>query len=149
MNDEQFQKEAIAEAVIAKQNGEWPFGAVVVKDGVVIARGKCEESEKKTVLAHAELIAVGGACKELGKTNLSGAVIYCTNEPCNMCASAIFQAKISRVVIGVSRVDLPHLLRKRSVGIDVLAQDAGYDVEIVRGVLKDEVLELFSDIQKQ
>jgi tRNA(Arg) A34 adenosine deaminase TadA len=146
--DEQQMTIAIQEAVQAKQNGEWPFGAVVVRNSKVIARNRCRENAEKTVLAHAELLAVNDACKALGRNSLSDCVIYCTNEPCLMCASAIFQAKIPKVVIGVSRSDLPHLLRDRQFRIDHLAEDAGYRPKIVRGVLKESVLVLFADIKK-
>ncbi len=65
-----------------------------------------------------------------------------------MCASAIFQAKIPKVVTGVSRSDMPNLLRERKLKIENLVDDAGYPIEIIKGVLKDEILELFSDIKK-
>lgn len=135
-------QEAIDQAKNARANGELPFGAVVVKDGQVIARGRCREAKLQTVLAHAELEAVDGACKSLGTNRLADCTIYCTNEPCPMCAAAIFQAKIPTVVIGASRSDSP-FLRPRSIDIQALADDSGYDIEIVRDVLKSEVLELF------
>lgn len=147
-SDEQNMALAIEQAIVAKQSGEWPFGAVVVRNGEAISHNRCQEGAQKTVLAHAELQAVGDACKVLGKNNLSDCVIYCSNEPCLMCAAAIFQAKISRVVIGASRSDLPHLLRERKFRIEDLADDSGYGPEIVRGVLKDKVLELFADVKK-
>lgn len=146
--DEQNMRFAIEEAVQAKQNGEWPFGAVVTSNGEIISRNRCRENEEKTVLAHAELYAVNDACKALGRNNLSDCVIYSSNEPCIMCAAAIFQARIPRVIIGASRTDLPHLLRNRKVRIEHLAEDSGYGPEIVRGVLKDEVLSLFADVKK-
>ena len=146
--DEQFMELAIEEAVAAKESGEWPFGAVIVLNGKVVSRNRCREAAEKTVLAHAELHAVNDACKALGRNNLSDCVIYCSNEPCLMCAAAIFQAKIPRVVIGASRTDLPHLLRDRQFGIEHLAEDSGFNPEIVRGVLKEKVVALFADIKK-
>ena len=65
-----------------------------------------------------------------------------------MCAAAIFQSKIPKVVIGASRTDLPNLLRERKLRIEDVAEDSGYKVEIIRGVLKDKVVELFKDITK-
>lgn len=147
--DAQYMGLAIEQAIEAKQNGEWPFGAVVVRDEKVISRNRCREAHEKTVLAHAELHAVNDACKALHKNNLSDCVIYCSNEPCLMCAAAIFQAKIPRVVIGASRADLPHLLRDRQFRIEHLAEDSGYQPEVIRGVLKNEVLALFADIKKK
>ena len=146
--DEQNMRFAIEEAVQAKQNGEWPFGAVVTSNGEIVSQNRCRENEEKTVLAHAELYAVNDACKALGRNNLSDCVIYSSSEPCIMCAAAIFQARIPRVIIGASRTDLPHLLRNRKVRIEHLAEDSGYGPEIVRGVLKDEVLSLFADVKK-
>ena len=146
--DEQFMELAIEEAVAAKESGEWPFGAVIVLNGKVVSRNRCREAAEKTVLAHAELHAVNDACKALGRNNLSDCVIYCSNEPCLMCAAAIFQAKIPRVVIGASRTDLPHLLRDRQFRIEHLAEDSGFNPEIVRGVLKEKVVALFADMKK-
>lgn len=148
MTDEDFVREAIEEAKLAKAAGEWPFGAVIVRDGKIIARAACTETGTKNVLGHAELQAINSACIALARNNLSDCTIYGTNEPCLMCASAIFQAKIPRVIFALARTDLAHLLRERKVRIDDLAADAGYPVEIVRGVLKEEVLELFADIKK-
>lgn len=147
-NDEQFIRAAIEEAAKAKASGEWPFGAVIVRNGEVIARAACRESAKKNVLEHAELQAINLACTAVSNNNLSDCAIYSTNEPCLMCASAIFQAKIPKVTFALSRSDLPHLLRERKIRIEDLAADAGYDPKITRGVLKEEVLELFTDIRK-
>lgn len=147
--DEQYMELAIEEARAAKQAGELPIGAVIRRKGKVIARNRCREAAEKTVLAHAELHALNDACKALGTTDLSDCVIYCSNEPCLMCAAAIFQAKIPRIVIGAARSDLPHLLRDRKFRIEHLAEDSGYGPEIIRGVLKEKVLGLFAGIRKR
>ncbi len=139
-----FMQQAFKQAELAKKDGELPFGAIVVQNGVVISRGRCREAKKKTVLAHAEAEAVDKACKKLGTTKLKDCVIYCTNEPCPMCAAAIFQAKIPFVVIGASRGDLS-FLRPRTIDIQVLADDSGYDITIIRDVMKDDVVRLFAD----
>jgi tRNA(Arg) A34 adenosine deaminase TadA len=148
MTDEDFIREAIEEATFAKAAGEWPFGAVIVRNGEVIARAACTETGTKNVLGHAELQAINAACNALATNNLSDCTIYGTNEPCLMCAAAIFQAKIPRAVFSLSRTDLPHLLRERKLRIDDLAADVGYEVKIDRGILKNEVLQLFADIRK-
>jgi len=148
MTDEDFIREAIKEAEFAKQAGEWPFGAVIVKDGKIIARGACDESSTKNVLGHAELRAISAACTALQTNNLAGCAIYATNEPCLMCASAIIQAKISTVVFSLKRADLAHILRQRNLNIHHLAADAGYEVEITSGVLKEEALKLFNGVKK-
>jgi len=140
--------EAIKEGAIAKEAGEWPFGAVIVKDGHIIARGECNERRTGSVLGHAELQAINAACISLGTNNLSGCTIYCTNEPCLMCASAIIQAKIGTVVYSLKRDDLSHILRKRKLSILDLAGDAGYDIHITSGILKEETLRLFEGVRK-
>lgn len=104
---QRFMQEALKQAKLAKADGELPFGAIVVQKGIVISKGRCRETKRKTVLAHAEAEAVDKACRKLGTTELTDCVMYCTNEPCPMCAAAIFQAKIPCVVIGASRGDLP------------------------------------------
>ena len=146
MNDEKYMRLALEQAKEAKADGELPFGAVIVQGDKVIAENRCREGKEKNVTAHAELQAVSGACDVLGRNKLQDCVIYCTNEPCTMCAAAIFQAKIPRVVIGASREDLGHLLRARRLGISDVAEDSGYDIDITRGVLKDDVLALFADV---
>jgi len=138
-----FMTEALKQSRLASRNGDLPFGAVVVKDGVIISRGQCREARRKTVLAHAELEAVDKACRKLGTNKLKDCVIYCTNEPCPMCAAAIFQAKIPHVVIGASRDDLG-FLRPREIDIQVLAEDSGFEIKIVRDVMKQDVIDLFA-----
>lgn len=139
-----YMRQALEQARQAKDDDELPFGAVVVRGGKVVAVGRCREAKQKTVLAHAELEAVDKACRTLGTNKLSDCTIYCTNEPCPMCAAAIFQAKIPNVVIGASRGDLS-FLRPRTIGIAELANDSGYDINITRDVMKQDVLKLFSD----
>ena len=110
---------AIAEAKRAKQEGDLPFGAVVVCDGEVIGRGRAQDNVTQDVAAHAELQAVREACKNLGSKELVDCVIYCTSEPCMMCAAAIFQAYIPKVVVGASRDDLSQVLRSRKYGLTI------------------------------
>lgn len=148
MEADDYMRVAIEEGEIAKSEGELPFGAVVVHKDVIITRGHSKERKMKTVLAHAELSALDAACKGLQTTNLSDCIIYCTNEPCLMCAAAIMQAKIKMVIIGAARHDLPHIQRERRYRIEDLAADSGYNPLIVHGVLREKVLELFKDAKK-
>ncbi len=146
--NEEFMLLAIEEAKQAKIAGDLPFGAVVISNGEVISKGRAKNNTTGTVIEHAELLAVNDACKKLKRNSLKDCTIYCTNEPCIMCAAAIFQADIGYVVIGAMRSDLPNLLRPRSINIDALAKDSGHAIEITKGVLKDQILELFSGIEK-
>jgi len=146
---EQYMLLAFEEAKKAKARGDWPFGAVVVKDGNVVGKGHVIDKSGGDVTDHAELVALRDACRNLKTNNLEGCTIYCSNEPCMMCAAGIFQAGIGDVFIGVSRDDLPHLLRPRKLHIEDLAQDSSHKITIERGLLKDKILPLFDNIQKK
>jgi tRNA(Arg) A34 adenosine deaminase TadA len=148
-NDDTYMRLAIEEARLAKAAGELPIGAVVVSPAGVVARNRCREAAEQTVLAHAEMHAVNDACKALGRNVLSDCTVYSTNEPCLMCAAAIFQAKIGRVVFGVARSDQPEFFRARNLRIGHLAADSGYLPTIVEGVLRDEVLALFAGVVRK
>lgn len=145
-NHQSYMLQAIEQAKIAKQNGDWPFGAVVVRNDQVVGRGAVKDKTTGNVTDHAEIVAIRDACFNLHTNDLSDCTIYCTNEPCLMCASTIFQAKISNIYIGVSRQDLNHLLRPRKLKIDDLANDSGLDIHITKGLLKETILELFKNI---
>jgi tRNA(Arg) A34 adenosine deaminase TadA len=143
-----YMLEAIKQAKIAKSQGDWPFGAVIVRDGKIIGQGHVKERLGGDVTDHAEMVAIRDACFNIKSNNLGGSTIYCTNEPCLMCASGIFQANIDKVVIGLKRDDLPQLLRSRKLRIDNLVEDNSFSVEIIKGILKDQILELFQGIRK-
>lgn len=147
-DQERFMLLAIEEAKKAKERGDWPFGSVIIKDGVVVGRGHTLDKTGGDVTDHAEVVALRDACKNLKTNDLNGCTIYCSNEPCLMCAAAIFQAYIGEVVIGASRDDLSRLLRPRKLRIEDLVDDTGHMVKVVRGILKDQVIALFSDIKK-
>ena len=89
--DEKFMKEAIKQAKKAEAIGDVPIGCVIVHDGKIIARGYNKRNKDKTVLAHAELLAMKKACKKLGDWRLEDCTMYITLEPCQMCAGAIFR----------------------------------------------------------
>lgn len=145
---ENYMKIAIDEAKAAMADGDLPFGAVVVCEGKVVGRGHAENNTTGDVTDHAEIRALRQACKNVGTNDLRKCVIYCSNEPCLMCAAAIFQADIPTVFIGVSRADVPHVLRPRKLSIEDLAKDSSYEIEIVRGLLKDEILPFFDNLGK-
>lgn len=99
--DESFMRLAIEQARIAAQLGEIPVGAVVVKDGQVIGRGYNRREVDSSATAHAEVLAIEDACKQLGSWRLTDCELYVTLEPCPMCAGAIINARIRRVIYGV------------------------------------------------
>ena len=100
--DERFMTLAIREAKKAAAADEVPIGAVVVKDGKVIARAHNEKEKRNCALYHAEILAIRRAAKAVGNWWLEGCVLYVTLEPCVMCAGAIMNSRLDRVVYGAS-----------------------------------------------
>ena len=98
--DERYMKEALKQAKKAAAIMETPIGCVIVRDGKIIARGYNKRNLKKNTLAHAEILAINKASRVVGDWRLEDCTLYVTLEPCPMCAGAIVQARISRVVIG-------------------------------------------------
>ena len=100
MDDLFYMKKAYGLAKRAERINEVPVGAVIVKDGKIIARGYNRRETGKNAVYHAELSAIENACKKLGGWRLSGCTLYVTLEPCIMCAGAIVNSRVERVVIG-------------------------------------------------
>lgn len=98
--DEKYMREAVRQAKKAAALKEVPIGCVIVHEGKIIGRGYNRRVVDKNVLAHAEIAAIKKACKKIGDWRLEGCTMYVTLEPCPMCAGAIVQARIPRVVIG-------------------------------------------------
>lgn len=99
-SDQQFMEEAYIEAVAAGKRGECPVGAVLVKDGRIIARAGNKELEKKDPTAHAEMLCLRQGGAVLGTHVLTGCTMYTTLWPCPMCQGAMLQAQVGRVVSG-------------------------------------------------
>ena len=98
--DEKFMAQALKEAGISANFDEVPVGAVIVKDGKIIARGHNLREFKNDPTAHAEIVAIRKACKMLGSWRLEGCTIYVTIEPCSMCAGTLLWTRIKRIVYG-------------------------------------------------
>ena len=97
---------ALEEAKKAYLKGEVPIGAVIVKDGEIIARAHNLKETMKSAMAHAEVLAIEEASKKVGDWRLNGSEMYVTLEPCPMCAGAILQSRISRLYIGTFNKDM-------------------------------------------
>lgn len=99
---EKFMKLAIKEALKAQNKDEVPIGAIIVKEGKVIARGHNLRESKQIASAHAEMIAIDKACKKLGTWRLEGCTLYVTLEPCPMCTGATILSRLDKVVYGAN-----------------------------------------------
>ena len=134
-SDESFMKQAVKQAKKAYDKQETPIGCVIVREDKIIARGYNKRNMKKHTLAHAEILAINKASKVLGDWRLEDCTMYVTLEPCPMCAGAIVQARIPRVVIGSMN---PKAGCAGSV-LNLLQQDGlNHQVEITKGVLAEE-----------
>ena len=102
MTDREYMEMALELAKEAKADGEVPVGCVIVCDGQVVGKGRNRREMDKTALGHAEIEAIADACKNLGGWRLWKCTLYVTLEPCPMCAGAIINARIPRVVFGAS-----------------------------------------------
>lgn len=105
MKHEDFMRQAIALAVENVKNGGGPFGAVIVKDGNVVAKGANRVTLNNDPTAHAEVCAIREACLKLGTFDLSGCVIYTSCEPCPMCLGAIYWAHLDKIYYGANQLD--------------------------------------------
>ena len=135
--DKKFMREAIRLASESVENGGGPFGAVIVKDGEIIAGSSNSVTIDQDPTAHAEVNTIRQACKKLGTFDLSGCTIYTSCEPCPMCLGAIYWARISRIFYGNTRKDardiefaddfiyeeLDRPLEKRTVPIEPLLRE--------------------------
>ncbi len=134
--DEHFMRVALREATEASAHGDVPVGAVVVREGEVVGAAHNEREARGDPTAHAEILALRAAAVTLGGWRLLGTVLYCTLEPCPMCAGAIQQARVARVVFGapdqkvgaagsvVNPLQDPRLLHRVEIQGGVLAADA-------------------------
>ncbi len=146
MNDEKYMQIALKEAEKAEKKGEVPIGAVIVHEDKVIATGYNHRETTQTTLSHAELIAIEKANKVLKSWRLEDCILYVTLEPCPMCAGAIVQSRIKRVVYGASdpKAGCAGTL------MNLLQEDMfNHQVEVTSGVLKEECSALLSDFFRQ
>lgn len=133
---------AILEAKKAEALGEVPIGAIIVRDGLVIARTHNLRESKASPLAHAEILAIDQASRKLGAWRLSGCSLYVTLEPCPMCAGALVQSRIDQVIYGAAD---PKAGCAGSL-MNLLADDRfNHQPELISGVLAEECGLLLKD----
>ena len=132
--DEYFMREALKEAAKAAREGEVPIGAVVVRGGRIVARGRNRPIRKNDPTAHAEIEAVRKACRKQENYRLAGVTLYSTVEPCAMCLGAVVHSRIERLVFGAFDP-------KAGAVSSIMAfpfEKTNHKVEVVAGVLDDE-----------
>lgn len=144
--DEKYMREAIRQAKKAYQREETPIGCVIVSGGRIIARGYNKRNWKKNTLAHAELIAINKASRVTCDWRLEECTLYVTLEPCPMCAGAIVQARIPRVVIGCMNGKAGCA---GSVANILQMQGLNHQAEITTGVLGEECSRLMTGFFKE
>jgi tRNA(adenine34) deaminase len=142
MDDQRAMRLALAQAEAAADHDDVPIGAVVVRDGEVIAAAGNERELRADPTAHAEILALRAAAASLGGWRIPGATMYVTLEPCAMCAGAIVLARLPRVVFGA---DDPKAGAAGSV-LDILADPRlNHRPEVLGGVLADEAAKLLRE----
>ena len=139
--DEKFMREAIRLAKKAYALDEVPIGCVIVYEGKIIARGYNRRNTDKNTLSHAELIAIKKASRKLGDWRLEGCTMYITLEPCQMCAGAMVQARVTEAVIGSMN---PKAGCAGSV-LNILEMEGfNHQVNVRRGVMEEECSRMLS-----
>ena len=140
MDDEKFMREALALAQAAADEGEVPVGCVVVRGGEIVGRGRNRRESAKSALAHAEIEAIAEACRKLGGWRLWQCTLYVTLEPCPMCAGAIINARLPRVVYGAKEPTNGCC----GSAVDLFMLPCSQKPELVPGVLEEECSAMLS-----
>ena len=143
--DELYMKEALALAERAREDDEVPVGAIIVRDGEIIARAYNRRQTDKCATAHAEILAIEEACRTLGGWRLPRAVMYVTLEPCPMCAGALINARVEKVVYGASDI------RFGALGslFNLSEMPLNHKLSVQGGVLGEECKNILSDYFKR
>lgn len=144
--DAKYMKEAIRQAKKAYAIGEVPIGCVIVRDGKIISRGYNRRTIDKNTLAHAELGAIKKASKKLDDWRLEGCTMYVTLEPCQMCAGALVQSRIDRVVVGCMN---PKAGCAGSILNLLQIPEFNHQVELETGVLEEECSQMMKDFFRE
>ena len=141
MEDLKFMDEALVLAAEAAAEGEVPVGCVIVRNGEIVGRGRNRRERSKTALGHGEIEAIADACKNLGGWRLWDCTLYVTLEPCPMCAGAIINARIPRVVYGASDAKCG---AARSV-CSLFSMDFNHHPKVEYGILEEDCAGLLTE----
>ena len=144
MIHERFMRLALKQAQVSYKNDEVPIGAVVVKDGVVIARAHNTRNASRNACEHAELVARQRACKSVNDWRLTGCDLYVTLEPCVMCLGACYNARISNVYFGAY-----DLSGKGCVALsEMIGHTLNHELNLLGGILEKECSEILTEYFK-
>lgn len=141
---EKLMREALSEAQISLQEDEVPIGAVVVKNGEVIARAHNTRNASRNAVEHAELVAIERACKKLNDWRLTGCDLYVTLEPCVMCLGACYNARISNLYFGAYDVSGNGCVQLS----EMIGRTLNHELTIHGGVLDKECSQILTDYFK-
>jgi tRNA(adenine34) deaminase len=139
--DEFYMREAIKLALEAEKIDEVPVGALIVRDGEIISSAYNTREHTKCATHHAEIVAIEEACRKMGGWRLPGVTLYVTMEPCVMCAGAIVNARIPRVVFGTRDIRFGAF----GSALDLTKVPLNHTPEVTGGVLEDETREILSE----
>ena len=140
--DVDFMNIAIEQAKTAYKKQDVPIGAIIVQNGKIIGKGYNKKEKKHCSLYHAEIVALKHACKKVGDWRLVDATMYVTMEPCCMCAGAILNHRIKRVVIGITEPKNGAC----GSGVDLLNnQNLGTKTQVTTGVCAEQCKQLLQD----
>ena len=144
MTDLEFMDQALALAAEAAAEGEVPVGCVIVRNGQIVGRGRNRRERDKTALGHGEIEAIRQACECLGGWRLWDCTLYVTLEPCPMCAGAIINARIPRVVYGASDS------KSGACGsvCDLFSMEFNHHPQVEKGIREEECAALLQDFFK-
>lgn len=144
--NEIYMEEALKEAKKAYQNDDVPVGVIIVKDGQIIARGHNKKEKNNIATEHAEIIAINKACKKINNWRLNDCIMYVTLEPCLMCAGAIIQSRIKKVIYGASNENYGYV---ESIDHIFFNNKLGYRIEVEKGILKEKSVQLLQSFFKE
>lgn len=144
--DENYMKEAMKQAKKAAKLMEVPIGCVIVYEDQIIARGYNRRNTDKNTISHAEMNAIKKASKKMGDWRLEDCTMYITLEPCQMCAGAIVQARVSRVVIGSMN---PKAGCAGSILNLLEMEQFNHQVEVTRGIMEEQCSQMLSNFFKE
>lgn len=144
--DEKYMRAALKQAVKAYELNETPIGCVIVHDGKIIGRGYNRRNTDKNPLAHAEIAAIKKASRRMGDWRLEDCTMYVTLEPCQMCAGAIVQSRLTRVVVGCMN---PKAGCAGSILNLLDVQEFNHQVQLTTGVLEEECSSIMKDFFRE